>query len=115
MTDERRTNKEIVNVVKAVIGSWSYNRNDKDMYDIIKVLIDKVSGYRMRKSARANDEDIDLIYGTFVMFCGDYGTSPRTGWFGDMERQAILVALYCELDELITLADNRGEVLTDEI
>lgn len=106
MANERRTDEEIINVVNAVIGSWEYNRYNSEMCDIISDLIDRVSGYHL-PTHHANTEDVDLIFGVFVMFCGEYGTSPRSGWFGTLEREVILQALNDELDELIR---TEGEV-----
>ena len=50
--------------------------NEEDLFALYDELIKRFKNYNIEFSEYGN-----LIYGALIMAFGDYGTSPRTGWF----------------------------------
>ena len=67
-----------LNVLDALTGSYSYNISDLEMELLYSELINRFN----RKDCAWTDEG-DIVYGTMVILFGEYGTSPRSGWFTD--------------------------------
>ena len=67
-----------IKVLDAVTGAYSYNMDDDAMELLYLELIN-----------RFNCKDCDwteagnIVYSTMVILLGEYGTSPRSGWFYD--------------------------------
>lgn len=60
----------------AMLGAASYQMEDEDLTALYDELIKRFKNYNTEFSEYGN-----LIYGALIMAFGDYGTSPRTGWF----------------------------------
>lgn len=67
---------EIRLVVRAAFSSYAYNRTYSYMVELCKEVNKRVCKYRCVPS-----DDGNIIYGILVIMFGDYGTSPRSGWF----------------------------------
>ena len=76
MTDS----KYAVNILDGLLGSLSYNRDDEHIFNLYDELVK-----RFKQQDVEFTDDGDIVYGTMVMIYGDYGTSPRTGWFYDKD------------------------------
>lgn len=64
--------------IRALITSFGYNRDERYLINTLKMVITSIQG----DHTHSND-DSNIIFGTLVLMFGDYGTSPRTGWFPD--------------------------------
>lgn len=69
-----------IQVLDALIGAYSYNMDDDTMILLYCELIDRFK----RKNCDWTEEG-NIVYSTMVILFGDYGTSPRTGWFNEEE------------------------------
>lgn len=69
---------EIRLAVRAIFSSYAYNRRYKYMIELCEEVNKRVCHYRYVPS-----DDGDIIYGFLVVMFGDYGTSPRSGWFDE--------------------------------
>lgn len=67
-----------IKVLDALTGAYSYNMDDDDMQLLYLELIDR---FKRKDCVWTNEGDI--VYSTMVIIFGDYGTSPRSGWFYD--------------------------------
>lgn len=70
--------KYVINVLDGLVGAISYNRDEEHLYNLYDELIKRFKKYDVEFT-----DDGNTVYGTMVMLYGDYGTSPRTGWFYD--------------------------------
>ena len=70
--------KYAVNILDGLIGSLSYNRDEEHLFKLYEELVKRFKKYDVEFT-----DDGNTVYGTMVMIYGDYGTSPRTGWFYD--------------------------------
>lgn len=87
-----KTPKEILD---ALITSYYYNRDIKDLIQVLEEV-----QKRLKKYSTAWTDDGNLIYGTLILLYGDYGTSPRAGWFEDTEAEAeILESIKQQIEE----------------
>lgn len=94
---------EVSEVVDAILTSFSYNRNDDDMLELIEELEKRVQRYRHSWS-----DDGNIAYGILVLLYGDYGTSPRNGWIEkDMEK--ILSQLRKNKDDIAIKKEMRND------
>lgn len=66
----------VIVFLDAMLGAASYQMNDEDLFALYDELIKRFKNYNTEFSEYGN-----LIYGALIMAFGDYGTSPRTGWF----------------------------------
>lgn len=85
-TDE--INAAEISTIYDLLVSFDYNRSNDDMIELCKELIDRLTDkdwYNKRKST----DDGDIIYGYIIMLFGDYGTSPRSGWFENKNKQLV--------------------------
>ena len=73
-------NKDQENVIKSftysLLVTFEYNRDDREM----KALCEEIKRRLSNMDAIWTD-DGNLIYGALVIAFGEYGTSPRSGWF----------------------------------
>ena len=75
--------------LESLIVSYSYNR---ELASIIKML----KGTRSRLlnegylSCDYSNDDVNILFGVICLRYGDYGTSPRTGWIDNENKQALL-------------------------
>lgn len=68
--------KSSVRLLSSMIGSFLYNRREDQVIALCQELIKRLKNYPVEYS-----DDGDIVYGTLVIAYGDYGTSPRSGWF----------------------------------
>lgn len=66
----------VILFLDAMLGAASYQMEDEDMIALYDELIKRFKNYKTEFSEYGN-----LIYSSLIMAYGDYGTSPRTGWF----------------------------------
>lgn len=69
-------NDNVIVFLDAMLGAASYQMDDEDLSALYDELIKRFKNYKTEFSEYGN-----LIYGSLIMTFGDYGTSPRTGWF----------------------------------
>ena len=67
-----------IKVLDALTGAYSYNIEDEAMELLYLELID-----RFNCKDCVWTEEGNIVYGTMVILFGEYGTSPRSGWFTD--------------------------------
>lgn len=65
-------------VLDALTASYSYNIDDHAMELLYRELIKRFN----REDCPCTEEG-HIVYGTMVILFGEYGTSPRSGWFTD--------------------------------
>lgn len=87
---------EIRENVYAITTAFSYNMHTKELIECLKgVLI------RLKREYETDDSIvIDLIVSFLTLRYGDYGTSPRYGWFPNFERTIICDAIERRIHEL---------------
>ena len=66
----------ILRVLHAIFVAIEYNRDDEFMRDLLVELLHRFK----RENCNWSDEG-NIIYSTLVIMFGEYGTSPRSGWF----------------------------------
>ena len=76
--------KSTKEIVKSIIDSFYYNRNDEDVIMLCEEVKDRICAY----NANCTD-DGDIFYGMLVLLYGEYGTSPRTGWMESDDKEII--------------------------
>lgn len=62
-------------VVRAMLCSISYNRDERHMIALALEVKNRIGG-----KFGCWTEDGSTVFGTLVCLYGDYGTSPRSGW-----------------------------------
>ena len=67
----------IIRVLTNLLKAYSYNRSDEEMFSLYDELIKRFD----RDMSVEWSDDGNIIYSTLVLMFGDYGTSPRSGWF----------------------------------
>lgn len=72
--------KYAVNILDGLLGSLSYIRDEKQLFNLYDELVKRFKNYNVEFS-----DDGNIVFGTMVMIFGDHGTSPRTGWFYDKD------------------------------
>ena len=89
--------KSAKEIIRAILSSYGYNRADEYMINVCKEVKS-----RLRKTDTWTDrtDDGNIIYGTLVCLYGEYGTSPRSGWF-DGESKKIVEEIIKEIDTAI--------------
>lgn len=91
-----------------LLVSYGYNRSTDDMIELCKELIDRLTDKDWYNKRKSTDEG-DIIYGYIILLFGDYGTSPRSGWFENKHKRfapLIVDQIRQRLQELI----NRKEM-----
>lgn len=68
---------DAIKVLDSMIMALSYERSDEEMIALYDELIKRFS----RDMNVSWTDDGNIIYSTIVILFGDYGTSPRSGWF----------------------------------
>ena len=71
------TPKKIIN---ALITSYYYNRDTEDVLAMLEELQKRIKKYRCVWT-----DDTSIVFGALILLYGDYGTSPRGGWFDDQK------------------------------
>lgn len=66
----------VIMFLDAMLGAASYQMEDEDLTALYDELIKRFKNYNTEFSEYGN-----FIYSSLIMAFGDYGTSPRTGWF----------------------------------
>ena len=67
-----------IKVLDGLTGAYSYNMDDEDIRLLYLELID-----RFKRNDCVWSNEGDIVYSTIVIIFGEYGTSPRSGWFND--------------------------------
>ena len=81
-------------IVVAMLVSYGYNREKEYMIRVCEEVKKRV----IRKpSIRWTDEG-NIIYGTLILLYGNYGTSPRSGWF---ENEQIVKEIIDGINEVL--------------
>ena len=69
-------NKE--DALENILWSIAYNREDSYMIDLCEELLKRINTEWCEHT-----DDGDIVYGFLTICFGEYGTSPRSGWFED--------------------------------
>lgn len=62
-------------LIRNILAAFWYNRSDSEVKEICEELKNRFSKHNCKHTTDGDD-----LYSTFIMFFGDYGTSPRSGW-----------------------------------
>ena len=91
--------KPMEDVIEAVFDSYFYNRDTKDMIDLCNEVIDRIA---LKKIDVKWTPDGNIIYGILSCLYGDYGTSPRSGFFYSQEIRDKMVYIITDyMDDLV--------------
>lgn len=90
-----KNDDNVIVFLDAMLGSASYQMNNEELFALYDELIKRFKNYNCKFSEYGN-----LIYGALIMAFGDYGTSPRTGWFDQSD-----IAVKCA-DYILGLKNN---------
>ena len=77
-----------VSMLDALLTSYEYNRSEDYMIEVYEDCLHRLLHIPYPPSNRTDAADI--IFGTAVLLWGEYGTSPRYGWF-ENERTTYLI------------------------
>ena len=80
-------------IIESILSSLWYNRKTEHVIGVIKELISRVEG-----EYPVWTDDGNIIYGTLVILCGNYGVSPRAGWIDKDVKGEVLLSLREELE-----------------
>lgn len=88
---------EIQENVYAITTAFHYNMDTKKLIECLRFALTRIKG-----DAYAPHDSIavDLIVSFITLRYGDYGTSPRFGWFPAFERTIICDAIERRINEL---------------
>ena len=89
--------KEIKENIDAIVSAFNYNMDTEELIECLKSALERLNG---NPFAPHQNIAIDLIVSFIVLRYGDYGTSPRYGWFPSFERKIICDAMAERLREL---------------
>ena len=100
--------KHYKDTIDALLTSFMYNRSKKYMVTLYEEIIARMN------DATSSDvkwtDDGNIIYGYLICLYGDYGTSPRSGWFENKEaKAAVLEFLKEDLEEVKEAAEREEE------
>ena len=98
--------KHYKDTIDALLTSFGYNRSNKYMVDIYEELISRISGPIDTSNWT---DDGNVIYGYLICLYGEYGTSPRSGWFENKEAKEAVLEFLKEDLELVKEAAEREE------
>jgi len=98
---------EGVRLLDTLINAFNYNRTAKCMLSILVELKGRLNG---TFPCNFWSDDCNIIYSSLVLRCGEYGTSPKKGWF----EEEIFAILMCEIDTLIVEFNRRYELEKEE-
>lgn len=88
-------NKAPKEILHALITSYDYNRDEVYMIGVLQEVQKRLKKYRTVWTDEGN-----IIVGTLILLYGDYGTSPRGGWFDDREAEKeILESIAQEIEQ----------------
>lgn len=99
--------EDSVRLLSTLIVAFNYNRETKH---ILSMLVELKGRLNRTYPCNSWSDDCDLVYSALVLRFGDYGTSPRSGWF----EEDISVTLICEIDKLIVEFNRRYELEKEE-
>lgn len=74
-------------LLDTLLSSFGYNRTEKHMVSIVL----EIKG-RLEDTFPCTQwsDDGNIIYGALVLHFGEYGTSPRSGWFESETKNELL-------------------------
>lgn len=78
-----------ISTIYNLLVSFGYNRSTDDMIELCKELIDRLIGADWRYNKHKCTDEGDIIYGYIIMLFGNYGASPRSGWFEDEKENLV--------------------------
>lgn len=86
-------------VIDNVITALYYQRENSYLVEVIKEVIERFEDIYEGEWS----DDGNTIHCMIILTYGDYGTSPRTGWFYEEEvKYKVLCRLYYNLFEMLT-------------
>ena len=100
--------KHYKDTIDALMTSFGYNRSKKYMVALYEEIIARIS------DATSSDvkwtDDGNIIYGYLICLYGEYGTSPRSGWFENKEaKESVLEFLKEDLEYIKEAAEHEEE------
>ena len=93
----KQLEKDIRENVDAIITAFNYNMDTAELIECLKNACERLNGNAFVPHSNIA---IDLIVSFIVLRYGDYGTSPRYGWFPTFERKIICDAIAERIREL---------------
>lgn len=90
--------KSSVRLLSYMIISYSYNRTDEEVIALCKELIKRLKNHPVDWT-----EDGNIVYSAMVIAYGDYGTSPRSGWFRSEDYGIVQLWVDYLKDEIVSL------------
>ena len=71
--------------IKEILVAFWYNRSTEEMEALCKEIKNRVS-----ENNCPHTNDGDVIYSFIILMCGEYGTSPRSGWLTDIKPERLI-------------------------
>lgn len=97
-------NIEHKDFLNSILVSYKYNRDEKYLIEVCEEVKNRIN----KGPYRTPTDEADIIMGAIVYRYGDYGTSPRYGWFYDKKYNDDFIKV---LDDCISdLKDYLSEV-----
>lgn len=93
-------------LLDTLLSSFGYNRARKYMLSILLELKGRLEG---TFPCYMWSDDCNIIYGALVIHFGEYGTSPRSGWFDNETKAELLQLVKEKIEYYKELRDNLGE------
>ena len=75
-----KISEHVKDSINTYITMLEYNRGYEYTLHMVEVALERVK--TGNHTMHLEDDDLDF-YAFLVLLCGDYGTSPRFGWFDD--------------------------------
>ena len=88
-------------VIRSVITAFCYNRDDEELIAALEQVKRRINGGAWEQPI----DEADIIASVLYSLYGDYGTSPRYGWFDNKQLK----------DEFIKILDEEIEELNQRI
>lgn len=99
--------KEVIEALfQSLISSYNYNRTDRH---IMSMLIELRGRLNDTIPPYMWSDDCDILYGVLVLNFGDYGTSPRSGWFDEKLKSHLIDIVNNKIDYYTFILNMQGE------
>ena len=104
-------NKSPKEILNALVTSYYYGRDTADLLETVQEVEKRIN----KDHSVIWTDEANIIVGTLILLYGNYGTSPRGGWFEDKEAEKeIKEALKQGIEELKQTVENEININPDD-